>query len=177
MSYQGSSAGGEAGRELSADVDWSGEIGDLLDELTTVQQELLDVLASKRDRIVRGELGEAETLAGREQSLADRLSACQTRRGELLAEAERRRLPSDSLRQLAASLERAEREPLKERVGEAAAQARLLQHHSLANWVLAQRSLLHVSQLIEIIATGGRLQPTYGNEAHGSSGALVDHAA
>jgi hypothetical protein len=55
---------------------------------------------------------------------------------------------------------------------------RLLQHHSLANWVLAQRSLLHVAQMLEIIATGGRLQPTYGNgESSMSGGALVDHQA
>ncbi|MCU0373434.1 MAG: hypothetical protein MUE56_09370, partial [Ignavibacteria bacterium] len=29
---------------------------------------------------------------------------------------------------------------------------RLLQHQSLTNWVLAQRSMLHLSQLLEIIA-------------------------
>ena len=46
---------------------------------------------------------------------------------------------------------------------EAAERSRLLQHQSLTNWVLVQRSLLHLSQLIEIIATGGRPKPTYGN--------------
>jgi hypothetical protein len=40
---------------------------------------------------------------------------------------------------------------------------RVLQHHSLANWVLAQRRLLHVAQSLEIIATGGRMRPTYGD--------------
>jgi hypothetical protein len=45
---------------------------------------------------------------------------------------------------------------------ENAARMRVLQHHSLVNWVLAQRALLHVSQLLEIIATGGRTQPNYG---------------
>ena len=54
----------------------------------------------------------------------------------------------------------------------------LLQHHSLANWVLAQRSLLHISQLLEIIATGGRLRPTYGkSEPVLARGALVDQEA
>jgi hypothetical protein len=55
---------------------------------------------------------------------------------------------------------------------------RLLQHHSLTNWVLAQRSLLHITQLLEIVATGGRLQPTYGKGASSHArGALVDQEA
>jgi hypothetical protein len=53
-----------------------------------------------------------------------------------------------------------------------------LQHQSLTNWVLVQRTLLHLSQLIEIIATGGRLKPTYGKGSdHQAGGALVDRAA
>ena len=63
-------------------------------------------------------------------------------------------------------------------VNEAAAQMRLLQHQSLTNWVLAQRSILHLSQLLEIIATGGQLQPTYGRgDSPTPSGALVDKEA
>jgi hypothetical protein len=55
---------------------------------------------------------------------------------------------------------------------------RLLQHQSLTNWVLAQRAVLHVSQLLEIIATGGRLQPTYGDgDTLHNRGSLVDQEA
>jgi len=54
----------------------------------------------------------------------------------------------------------------------------LLQHHSLVNWVVIQRTLLHLSQMLEIIATGGRLQPTYGKgESSTASGTLMDWAA
>ena len=60
---------------------------------------------------------------------------------------------------------------------EAAGKSRLLQHQSLTNWVVVQRTLLHLSQLLEIIATGGRLRPTYGKESPAASGgALLDHA-
>jgi hypothetical protein len=67
---------------------------------------------------------------------------------------------------------------LGSRVKETTARMRLLQHNALANWVLAQRSLLHVSQLLEIIATGGRIQPTYGDResVHGC-GSLVNQEA
>jgi hypothetical protein len=55
---------------------------------------------------------------------------------------------------------------------------RLLQHQSLTNWVVAQRTVLHLSQMIEIIATGGKLKPTYGkSDAALARGALVDREA
>jgi hypothetical protein len=61
---------------------------------------------------------------------------------------------------------------------QASHRARLLQHHSLVNWVLVQKTLIHLSQLLEIIATGGRLQPTYQRDGTvQATGALVDRAA
>jgi hypothetical protein len=58
---------------------------------------------------------------------------------------------------------------------QAALRARLLRHEGLVNWVLVQRTLIHLSQLLEIIATGGRLQPTYRKEESlRAGGALVD---
>ena len=66
----------------------------------------------------------------------------------------------------------------KRRIREAANRSQLLRHQSLTNWVVVQRSLLHLSQMIEIIATGGRPKPTYdkGSGSH-SGGSLVDRAA
>jgi hypothetical protein len=82
------------------------------------------------------------------------------------------------LGKLADSADRSVRGKLGARVKESSARMQLLQHHSLANWVLAQRCLLHASQLLEIIATGGRLQPTYGDkESVHARGALVNHEA
>jgi hypothetical protein len=40
--------------------------------------------------------------------------------------------------------------------------------------VIAQRTLIHLSQLLEIIATGGRLQPTYGRAVAEPCGALLN---
>jgi hypothetical protein len=54
----------------------------------------------------------------------------------------------------------------------------LLRHQSLVNWVLVQRHLIYLSQLLEIIATGGRLEPTYEKEGTLSAhGGLVDSEA
>jgi hypothetical protein len=43
--------------------------------------------------------------------------------------------------------------------------------------VVVQRTLIHLSQMLEIIATGGQMQPTYGKkESVQARGALVDRA-
>jgi hypothetical protein len=85
-------------------------------------------------------------------------------------------LPADSIRSLAGRLPGGS--GMQAAVREAAERSRLLQHQCLTNWVLVQRSLVHLSQMIEIIATGGRPKPTYGKGSERApSGALVDRAA
>jgi len=154
------------------------DLSQLLDELSRVQDELLEVLAAKCERIADGDLGGITALQPREESLGLRLQACHDRRGALLAMAAEEGLPGDTLGSLANSLSSDQGGNLAVQVKEASARMRLLQHRSLANWVLTQRSMLHLSQLLEIVATGGRLQPTYGRDvSSNSSGALVDKDA
>jgi len=142
-----------------------GQIAELLSDLAQVQTELLDLLKQKQQRMLTQSPTEIDLLAVREQELSQRLQACHDRRAELLDQAKAEGLPGDSIASLAGAVEGRPRGRLSHEVKEAAARMRVLQHHSLVNWVLAQRALLHVSQLLEIIATGGRLQPTYGKGA------------
>ncbi len=159
-------------------LDWEAELGCLLGELSAVQEELLAVLAAKRGQLAAVDLpGLAETQA-REEQIAERLKLFQERRADLIATARKAGLEADSLGKLAKAAGQDRRGKLSEQAKAATAKMRLLRHESLTNWVLAQRALLHVSQLVEIIATGGRLQPTYGERqsAH-SCGALVNQEA
>lgn len=157
--------------------DLESEIGCLLEDLASTQERLLELLQEKRALMVSGDLDGMAGIQHQEHALCDRLQACHDRRGELLAEAELRGLPSGSLRQLAQTLPDGEGS-FKEQIADASTRVQLLQHESLTNWVLAQRSLLHISQMLEIIATGGKIQPTYGMEGSvSSSGALVDQQA
>jgi len=157
---------------------WENEIVALVSELADVQRELLGALGEKRQLLAAGKHEGLTAMAAREQQLVVRLQACHDRRQQLLAQAEAEGLPSDSIRALSSQLPESSRQLVQASIGEAASQSRLLQHQSLTNWVLVQRTLLHLSQLIEIIATGGRPKPTYGkgSDCH-SSGALVDRAA
>jgi hypothetical protein len=159
------------------EYDWEHELAAFLTELSAAQKELLQLLAEKRDLLAAADLDGMAAIQGREQHLHLRLQACHDRRRELLDLAVRQGLPSDSLQSLNASLPRAQRGQLGGRIREAASRSRLLQHQCLTNWVLAQRTLLHLAQILEIIATGGRPCPTYGSgEPLNCTGSLVDQA-
>jgi flagellar biosynthesis/type III secretory pathway chaperone len=149
----------------AADVSlsWESQVSDLLAELSDVQAELLQVLQEKRDRLAAVDLAGLAALAPREEAVVQRLDACQRRRRELLAAAAAEGRPAGSLGVLVGTSNEAARGKLGASVKSASARMRVLQHHSLANWVLAQRRLLHVAQSLEIIATGGRMRPTYGD--------------
>ena len=158
--------------------EWESELATFLNDLTSVQEELLDFLAEKRQSLVAMDRVKLDQLQGVERQLVVRLQNCQRRRQELLAEAARESRPSASLRSLAASLPAEHRASLESQMQAAADRSRLLQNQSLANWVFVQRTLLYLTRLLEIIATGGRSEPTYGrDESARSGGALVDQAA
>ena len=162
----------------SASVDWEAQIGQLLADLSSAQQELLEVLREKRTLLARGDVPGLAAVQDRELALVERLKGCQQRRGELLSLAREEELPSDSIATLAANLP-GSREKLGKQVKHSGLQMRLLQNETLTNWVLAQRLLLHVSQMVEIIATGGRMKPTYaeGDSSFHARGALVNDEA
>lgn len=153
------------------------DVAGLLSELSAVQTDLLGVLARKRTMLAAGDGAALSAVAAEEQGLIGRLQACQDRRQRLLAKAADRGLPNDSIKSLSKSLPPDSRKRLRGELDEARSRSRLLQHECLTNWVLVQRSLIHLSQLIEIIATGGRMKPTYGNGSdRQDQGALVDRA-
>ncbi|MCU0959829.1 MAG: flagellar protein FlgN [Pirellulaceae bacterium] len=160
------------------DYAWDDSLVGLLEDLSQIQEELLAVLAQKRRCMAAGDVRGMLALAPTEQELQDRLQACHQRRSALLATASEHGVPGTTLSDLAATLAQRGGPDRTQDIAHASARMRLLQHHSLTNWVLAQKALLHVAQLLEIIATGGRLQPTYGTDLHDiARGALVDQEA
>ncbi len=150
----------------------------LLGDLSDVQRELLAVIGEKRTLLMTADTAGLARLQPREAELIGRLQECQERRAAMLSQASADGPETKSLRQLAAALPGNKRRQIEPQVQAAAAQARLLQHHSLTNWVVVQRTLIHLSQMLEIIATGGRLRPTYGTGVTtDTAGNLVDQEA
>jgi hypothetical protein len=168
-----------ASESMTAAVpDWDGQLAGLLNELSGVQGDLLSVLAEKRRVILQGDATVMDSLASRETEILSRLEACHQRRGALLASAQERGIAVTTLTDLARRTASGPNQKAERELKSASQNFRKLQSESLSNWVLAQRSLLHVSQLLEIIATGGRIQPTYEKDASTHSrGNLVDSEA
>jgi len=158
-------------------ISWESELTQLLERLSATQQQLLALLSRKRALLLERDHQGLALLAAEEQSLSDELRACLDQRQLLLASAAEEGLPADSIRSLANSLPENATKNLKQPLLDAAQRSKLLRHESLTQWVVVQRTLLHLSQMLEIIATGGRTQPTYGKgSAPEASGALMDQA-
>ena len=153
------------------------KITELLNRLTRSQEELLALLSRKRDYMVTGDHRAIRELGPEEERLAEELKACHDERERLLADAAAQGFPSGDIGALAESLPSEASDRLREPIRTARQRSRLLQHESLASWVAMQRSLLHLSQMLEIIASGGRGRPTYerGRTVE-ASGALMDRA-
>lgn len=166
------SAGQRSGHD-----DWEAALTGLLDDLLRTQQEMLEILDRKRAAMVRRDLDQLRELQPREDQLCQQLSACQERRNELLALARVAQLPDGNLDQLSRSLPLAADSGVREKLSSASHRARLLKHQSLTNWIIAQRNLLHISQLLENITTGGRIAPTYGKSARVTGGFMLDQEA
>ncbi len=160
------------------DIHWETELAELLGRLSASQQQLLALLAKKRDLLMNRDHQGLAALMPEEESLCDELQSCYQRRQELLDLAETAGLPSDSIQSLAGALPPETAQPFEKPLQESLQRSRLLRHHSITQWVVVQRTLLHLSHMLEIIATGGQSKPTYGKGgvSH-SSGALIDRAA
>ena len=158
--------------------DFDSQLATLLTELTDVQQELLSVINEKRTKLMTADLAGLAEMAPREEALINRLQACQQQRSLMLAQSDAQGRPHRTLAELATTLPAPQRQHWEPQIREASHRSRLLQHQSLTNWLLVQRTVLHLSQILEIIATGGRIRPTYGKGATAdTSGNLVDQEA
>lgn len=154
---------------------WESELAKFLTGLSAVQDESLEILTRKTKLLAACDRQGLADLGQEEEHLIAKLQDCMRQRQALLEQAESEGLPSDNIRSLAKALPGATRGKLVAQMAQVSSRARLLQHHSLTNWVVVQRTLIHLSQLLEIIATGGKQKPTYGNEESAqSTGALVN---
>jgi flagellar biosynthesis/type III secretory pathway chaperone len=168
----------EKPRDAAEKTPWESELASFLTDLSKVQGETLQVLTRKRQCLVGIDTEGLTALAAQEQQVIDHLDTCLQRRAQLLQKAEQEGLPSDSIESLTDAIPPGKKRKLGDQVKLVSGQTRLLRHHSLTNWVVVQRTLLHLSQMIEIIATGGKKRPTYSKEVpRDTGGALVDRVA
>ena len=154
---------------------WETELDRLLDDLGEVQESMLQLLTEKRRCLAESDWPALTVTQDQETALLNQLEQCHQRRQKLLEQARQVSPEIASLERLARLLAHDSTRAGERRVRKMSGRMRLLQHESLTNWVVAQRALLHLSQLLEVMASGGRLRPTYGRETLPlSQGTLVD---
>ena len=162
----------------SSQLDFEQETAQFLQTLSDVQADLLNVLHRKREQMVANDLEAMQETMVSEQELVERLENLRDTRHNLLANAKGQGLPSDSLHSLARSFGDSESGELAQKAHNAKNTLLHIQNETLTNFVLAQQTVLHLSQLLQIIATGGRIKPTYEAEnASSQGGTLVDQDA
>ena len=155
------------------------QIEEFLDELSTIQDATLEFLKRKEYLLGKSDTKGLDQISEEEQAVMDRLHDVLERRFHILKQAEEAGLPCDTLESLAARLDKEiPGRSLEKRCRDSIRKSLQLRHQSLTNWVLAQRTAIHLSQLIEIIGTKGKPAPTY-NRHHAkeksfSGGSLVD---
>jgi hypothetical protein len=157
--------------------DWESALTRLLDDLLDTQQEMLQILDRKRTAMVRRDLEQIRALQPLEDQLCQQLTACQERRNELLAMAKAANLPDGNLDELSRSVPLQQELGVRQKLSNASQRTILLRHQSLTNWIIAQRNLLHISQLLENITTGGQMAPTYGRSTRVAGGFMLDQDA
>lgn len=154
------------------------EILELINELSQVQEEMLDFFTRKRQAMAKGDTSEQERFSEEESSLNDRLTACHQRRTELLSRDGSNTQPVESLSQMVERLPNGNRSRLQAQIQQSQARTNQVRMEALATWVVAQRNLLDCSQKLEILATGGQGKPTYGEgESSFLRGNLVNEEA
>lgn len=159
-------------------IDWEDELTELLDDLLVTQHQMLELLDQKRTAMTARNLEEIQRLQPLEEALCQRLLDCQQRRSEMLEVAQQENLPVQNLSMLGQTVTKDQGSEIPKKVVEANNRSIRLKHQSLTNWIIAQRNLLHVSQLLEIIATGGGKTPTYGGDGEsGQNGFVLDQEA
>jgi hypothetical protein len=162
------------------------ELATFLTELSAVQEQTLSLLQRKGDMLAKSDVKGLEAIAGEEETAIARLQACLDRREQLLKAAGEQGVTCHSLETLSEQIAR-EAEPqspakeLPRQIRGTAHQARLLQHQGLTNWVVTQRTMIHLSQMLEIVATRGKGHSTYNRvcskEIGPVGGVIVDESA
>ncbi len=159
------------------DIHWESELADLLERLGSTQEKLLAMLSQKHDLLLKRDHEGLAALAPQEENLCAELQACQEHRQQLLEQAAEEGLPADSIQSLTQALPANKAQSLQQPIDESTRRSKLLRHQSIAQWVVVQRTVLHLSHMLEIIATGGQLKPTYGKGGPAdNSGTLMDRA-
>ncbi|MDR2705649.1 MAG: flagellar protein FlgN [Planctomycetaceae bacterium] len=156
------------------------EIIAFLNQLATVQEKILDVLKKKQTLLVKPDKESLAAITAEEERTLILLQQSLDHREKILEFAKKQGHNVDSIQMLC---EQIFPKPSEWRmlVNAANNRNRQIRYLALANWTVSQKSLIHLTQILEIIETRGQGKTTYkpqkGKENHSSGGGFVDRVA
>ena len=154
------------------------EVRQLLPELEATQSEFEDLFVNKRQALIAARSDELLQLADSEAELAKRLHAHLSRRQNILLQARRAGLPSDSIVALVARIAGNLREQLESQIERIREMANHLRRESWIQWIIAQRTFSQYSEIKNLIAHCGEKDPVYSRDKNDdqkfSGGAILD---
>ena len=151
----------------------------ILNDLEPIQTQLLDLYQKKSTALKQVDVARIEQIGVVEEELTRELQFVLLARQQLLQEAERHGLPSQTMKELLSGLDVAESDPVFQRIEEAQQRSQKLRHESWVQWIVSQRSYQHYSQILELIANAGQKIPTYsrGQNESSTGGVIFDASA
>ena len=152
------------------------QLRDFLNQLIKAQTQMLAVLHRKQAILVRPEKEAMALVSAEEEQALETMQHILKRREELLTTARLQHIQGDSIEQLCRYFfpHNTDVQKLLDETRNRTQQIRLLAY---TNWTMSRKSLIHVSQILELLETQGQGKTTYQPRPTGNSGGTVDRAA
>ncbi|MDR2114864.1 MAG: flagellar export chaperone FlgN [Planctomycetaceae bacterium] len=156
------------------------EIITFLNQLAAVQEKILDVLKKKQLLLVKPDKESLASITAEEENTLISLQKSLDYREKILKSAEKQGYNVDSIQMLCEQIFPKPSE-WRRLVNAAQNRNKQIRYLALANWTVSQKSLIHLTQILEIIETRGQGKTTYkpqkGKDSHSSGGGFVDRVA
>ena len=154
------------------------DIPTFLTQLIETQNQMLAVLHKKQSLLVRPEKEALAAITAEEEAMVDNMQRMLNRREEILTAARMQNIPCDSIEQLCEHFFPHNIEVQKLLI-EAKSRTQQIQLLAYTNWTMSRKSLIHVSQILELLETRGQGKTTYQPQPETalSRGGFVDRVA
>jgi len=150
---------------------------DFLKQLAEAQNQMLDILKKKQAVLVRPEKETITLISAEEEKTLKKMQGVLEQREELLAAARLQNIPSSSIEQLCGHFFPCNLDvhKLLHEIRHRTQQIGLLAY---TNWTMSRKSLIHISQILELLETRGQGKTTYHSRPPDTSGGgFVDRVA
>ena len=154
------------------------DIQTFLTGLIETQNQLLAVLHKKQSLLVRPEKEALAAIEPEEEAMVENMQRMLNRREEILTAARMQNIPCDSIEQLCEHFF-PRNVNVQKMLIEAKSRTQQIQLLAYTNWTMSRKSLIHVSQILELLETRGQGKTTYSqrSKTDTSGGLQVDRVA